>query len=65
MSNQVNNWHFYQWINSCVDGIHGYKGPYPSRKTVIRYYIFTMYAFDKSCVIDTTNNSKGGGIELN
>ena len=50
---------FYQGINSWGDGSHGYKGPDPSRKTGLHYYVFTLYALDTTLGLDPTNTAKG------
>ena len=55
---------FYQGIYSWLDGIHGYKGPDPSRKTKLHYYLFTLFDLDVALGLDPTNNSKGGVLRV-
>ena len=55
---------FYQGINSLINWSHGYKGPYPSSKNELHYYVFALYELDTTIVIDITNTGMGTLLRL-
>ena len=46
-------------MNSWVDGSHGYKGRDPSSNNGLDYYVFTVYAIDKTLGMYPANTGNG------